>query len=108
MINCERYFQGICFCRWKNDIFYDNTKADIVISVVFMQNEDLVVAYWNSEQNQEVVCPDQNISAENCFHLPPIFQDVIKRLQRRVYFRVVMQQPWLYSAKQNLTFSLLC
>ena len=35
--------------RWKNDIFYDNTKPDIVISVVFKQNEDLVVAYWNIE-----------------------------------------------------------
>ena len=29
--------------RWKNDIFYDNTKPDIVISVIFTQNEDLVV-----------------------------------------------------------------
>ena len=35
--------------RWKNDIFYDNTKPDIVISVIFMQNEDLVVMYWNIE-----------------------------------------------------------
>ena len=64
--------------RWKNDNFYDNPKADIVISVVFTQNEDLVIAYWNIEWNQEVVCPDQNSSAENCFHLPPVFQDVIK------------------------------
>ena len=93
--------------RWKKDIFYDNTKPDIVISVVFMQNEDLVVAYWNIEYNQEVVCPDQNISAENCFHLLPIFQDVIKPRQRRVYFRAVMQQPWHYSAKQNLMLNLL-
>ena len=31
--------------RWENDIFYDNTKPDVVISVVFTQNEDLVVAY---------------------------------------------------------------
>ena len=51
---------------------------------------------------------DQNISAENGFHLPPIFQDVIKPRWRRVYFRVVMQQPWRYSAKQNLTSILLC
>ena len=78
--------------QWKNDIFYDNTKPDIVISVIFTQNEDLVVTYWNIELNQEGACPDQNISAENCFHLPPVFQDVIKQRQRRVYFRVVMQQ----------------
>ena len=55
-----------------------------------------------------VACPDQNISTENGFQLPPIFQDVIKPRRRRVYFRVVMQQPWRYSAKQNLTFILLC
>ena len=53
--------------RWKNDIFYDNTKPDIVISVIFTQNEDLVVTYWNIEQNLEVACPDQNILAENGF-----------------------------------------
>ena len=35
--------------RWKNDIFYDNTKPDIVILVIFTQNEDLVVTYWNIE-----------------------------------------------------------
>ena len=35
--------------QWKNDIFYDNTKPDIVISVDFTQNEDLGVAYWNIE-----------------------------------------------------------
>ena len=35
----------------------------------------------------------QNISAENGFHLPSIFKDVIKPSRRRVYFRVVMQQP---------------
>ena len=35
--------------RWKNDIFYDNTKPDIAISVIFTQNEDLVVTYWNIE-----------------------------------------------------------
>ena len=29
--------------------FYYNTKPDIVISVVFSQNEDLVIAYWNIE-----------------------------------------------------------
>ena len=29
--------------------FYDNTKPDIVISVIFPQNEDLVVTYWNIE-----------------------------------------------------------
>ena len=28
---------------------YDNTKPDIVISVIFTQNEDLVVTYWNIE-----------------------------------------------------------
>ena len=33
----------------QNDIHYDNTKPDIVISVVFTQNEDLVVTYWNIE-----------------------------------------------------------
>ena len=43
--------------RWKNDMFYDNIKPDIVISVVFTQNDDVVVAYWNIEYNQEVVCP---------------------------------------------------
>ena len=37
--------------RWKNYILYDNTKPDIVISVIFTQNEDLVVTYWNTEQN---------------------------------------------------------
>ena len=88
--------------------FYDNTKPDIVISVIFTQNEDLVVTYWNIEYNQEVASPDQNISAENGFHLPQIFQDVIKPRRRRVYFRVVMQQPWRYSAKENLTVILLC
>ena len=33
----------------ENDIFYDNSKPDIVISVIFTQNEDLVVTYWNIE-----------------------------------------------------------
>ena len=37
------------FAGGKNDIFYDNTKPDIVISVIFTQNEDLVVTYWNIE-----------------------------------------------------------
>ena len=37
------------FRRWKNDIIYDNTKPDIVISVIFTQNEDLVVTYLNIE-----------------------------------------------------------
>ena len=31
------------------DIIYNNTKPDIVISVIFTQNEDLVVTYWNIE-----------------------------------------------------------
>ena len=31
--------------RWKNDIFHDNTKPDIVISVIFTQNQDLGVMY---------------------------------------------------------------
>ena len=35
--------------RWKNDIVYDNTKPDIVISVIFTQNEDLFIMYWNIE-----------------------------------------------------------
>ena len=88
--------------------FFTITLNLTVISVVFTQNEDLVEVSWNIEQNKEIICPDQNISAENCFHLPQIFQDVIKPRQSRVYFRVVMQQPWRYSAKQNLTFNLLC
>ena len=33
----------------KMTFFYDNTKPDIVISVIFMQNEDLVLTYWNIE-----------------------------------------------------------
>ena len=36
---------------WNNDIFYDNTELDIVISVIFTQNEDLVVTYWNIDYN---------------------------------------------------------
>ena len=39
--------------------------------------------------------------------LPPIFPERYKAARRRVYFRVVMQQPWRYSAKQNFTFILL-
>ena len=65
------------------------------------------VAYWNIEWNQEVVRPDQNISDENCFHLPPIFQNIRKPRQHRMYFRVVMLQPWRYSAEENMTFNLL-
>ena len=100
MINVILQFHGL-------DLF--NIKlSDIVSSVIFTQNEDLVVTYWNKESNQEVACPDQSISAENGFHLQPIFQDVIKPRRRRVYFRVVKQQLWRYSAKQNLTFILLC
>ena len=72
------------------------------ISVVFMKTEDLFEAYWNK------ICLDQNISCENRFHHRPVFQDVIKLRQHGMYFRVVMQQPWRYSAKQNLTFILLC
>ena len=37
------------FVGGRMTFFYDNTKPNIVISVVFTQNEDLVVAYWNIE-----------------------------------------------------------
>ena len=33
----------------ENGIFYDNTQHDTVILIVFTQNEDLVVTYWNIE-----------------------------------------------------------
>ena len=48
-ISKEYDFPATFFIGGRMTFFYDNIKPNIVISVVFMQNEDLVVAYWNIE-----------------------------------------------------------